>query len=345
MNQLRIGVVGAGGIAKSIHLPALSLIPEAQLCAVCDLVSDRAQAAAQAFGIPKAYASYHDMLADEKLDAVYVLVQPDALFRVASDCLIAGKHVFMEKPMGITYYQAQALKEQAAQSSRLLHVGFNRRYIPLVEQVVAKMRELTTIHHVEGRFYKNSTPVFYGGCASAFMCDVIHVIDLLCHLAKSETAPASIVRAATLESVHPQTGVAEAWYSSMEFASGMTGCVRSHYRTGGRVHEFELHGDGASAYINLGFGGAACTAKILYGGGEGFSLSSSGVAQTQVLEFDGLAIAESNRYEVYYGYHAEDRIFVLAALENPTGGDPQRAAQDCASMLAAEKLMAARVTA
>jgi len=46
------------------------------------------------------------MMRDMPLDAVFVLVQPDVLFRVASDSLLAGKHVFMEKPMGITLFQA-----------------------------------------------------------------------------------------------------------------------------------------------------------------------------------------------------------------------------------------------
>ena len=81
------------------------------------------------------------MLKQEKLDAVFVLTQPDMLFRPARDCLQAGLPVYMEKPMGITLFQANTLRRLADEKDRLLHVGFNRRTIPLVEIGRASCRE------------------------------------------------------------------------------------------------------------------------------------------------------------------------------------------------------------
>ncbi|MDR2375680.1 MAG: Gfo/Idh/MocA family oxidoreductase [Treponema sp.] len=345
MAKLNIGVVGAGGIAQGIHLPVLKTIPEVQICAVCDLIAERAQEAAGKFGIPKTYSSYHDMLRQGGLDAVYVLVPPDGLFRVASDALRAGKHVFMEKPMGTSLFQAKTLKELAATRARVLHVGFNRRFIPLVTEMAATMRKICPITHVEGRFYKNSSPAFYGGCASAFVCDVIHVIDLLRHLAAGDSGVSPrALRASTLEQVNPETNTGEAWYSALAFDNGVSAVVRANYRTGGRVHQFELHGPGASAYIDLGFGGPFCGGKILRTlepGGQ--SLSAAGAGEQEVLEFDGLALAGSDKYEVYYGYDAEDRRFVETVLANPAGTDPARAEEDCASMELVEQLLASRV--
>lgn len=343
MAKLKIGVIGAGGIAQGIHLPALKAIPEADLAVVCDLVAERAKEAAAKFGIPKTCVSYHEML--REVDAVYVLVPPDGLFRAAYDALCAGKHVFMEKPMGISLFQAKTLKELAALQSRVLHVGFNRRYIPLVTAMAAKMREFGPITHVEGRFYKNSSPAFYGGCAGAFVCDVIHVIDLVRRLAAGDSGVSPrALRTSTLESVNPETNIGEAWYSSLAFDNGVTALVRANYRTGGRVHQFELHGPGASAYIDLGFGGPFCGGKILHTvtpGGQ--SLSAAGSGEQETLEFDGRALAGSDRYEVYYGYYAEDRHFVETVLANPAGTDPARTAEDCASMELVEQLLASRV--
>jgi predicted dehydrogenase len=345
MARLKIGVIGAGGIARGVHLPALRAIPEADLRAVCDLRADRAKEAALQFGIPKTYLSYHDLLREGGIDAVYVLVPPDGLFRVAADALLAGKHVFMEKPMGISVFQARTLKETAAAQGRVLHVGFNRRFIPLVQAVAAKMREFCPLSHVEGRFYKNSSPAFYGGCAGAFICDVIHVIDLVRHLAAGDSGPSPrAIRASTLESSNPDTGIGEAWYSTLAFDRGPSALIRANYRSGGRVHQFELHGPGASAYIDLGFGGPSCGGKILrtlVPGGQ--SLSSAGAGEQEILEFDGLALAGSEKYEVYYGYYAEDRCFVETVLANPAGTDPARAEEDCASMELAEQLLAARL--
>jgi predicted dehydrogenase len=344
MKKLPLGIIGAGGIAGGIHLPALAAIPEAELRAVCDLRSERAEEAAKRFGIGKTYVSYHDMLRDGELEGVFVLVPPDGLFRAAADALLAGKHVFMEKPMGISAFQARSLRDLAAREKRVLHTGFNRRFIPLVGEITRKFLELAPLTHVEGRFYKNSSPSFYGGCAGSFICDVIHVIDLVRHIAAGGPGKLSpAVRAATLERKNPETGLAEAWFSSMEFANGVSALVRADYRTGGRVHQFELHGPGASAYIDLGFGGAGCSGRILASGGKGtHSISAAGGEAPGLLEFDGPAIAGSAAYEVYYGYAAGDRCFIKAALDNP-GGDPSRTGEDAATMELAEQLLAARI--
>jgi predicted dehydrogenase len=354
--RLGVGVIGAGGIANSVHLPSLAALDEVEVRTICDYFPGRAQSAAKTFGIPGVYTSYHEMLRDAALDAVFVLVPPDGLFRTASDCLLAGKHVFMEKPMGITSYQARTLRDLAAAQKRVLHVGYNRRYIPLVVEIFSRMRELTVINHIEGRFYKNSSPAFYGGCASAFTCDVIHVIDLVRYLAaesKTKTASAGatgaaakgagLIKGCTIEEKNPDTGVPEAWYSAFEFEGGVSGVVRANYRTGGRVHQFELHGEGASAYIDLGFGGAGCSGKILHTivpGGQ--SLSAAGAGEQEIIEFDGPALAGSDKYEVYYGYSLEDQLFARTVLSNPAGTDKKRAAGDCASMELVEALLTAR---
>ena len=83
MKKVKVGVIGAGGLACGIHLPILASLEEAQLVALCDWDEPRAREACRRFSIPKAYVSYLDMLKQEKLDAVFVLTQPDMLFRPA----------------------------------------------------------------------------------------------------------------------------------------------------------------------------------------------------------------------------------------------------------------------
>jgi predicted dehydrogenase len=103
---LRLAVIGAGGIAQGIHLLALRCLGDlGAVVAVCDVVEDRARKAATALGIPSVYGLYPEMLQRETLDAVFVLTEPDRLFRPALECLAAGKHVFMEKPPGVRTMQ------------------------------------------------------------------------------------------------------------------------------------------------------------------------------------------------------------------------------------------------
>jgi predicted dehydrogenase len=344
MKECRIGVIGIGDIANTTHLPVLSSFPDVEIPAVCDLIPERLEKVKQAYGVPRGYISYSEMLRNEKLDAVYVLTQPDVSFRTVRDCLLAGKHVFMDKPMGISVLQARGLKGLAAEKKRILHVGFNRRFIPLMREIIKVFCSFTEIRHVEVCYYKNDSPVYYGGMLSAFISDGLHAVDLVRHLAAGGTQiSVRPVKAATLEIVNPDTKTAEAWYSTILFDNGVSGLVRSNYSTGGRICLAELHGKGASAYIDLGFGGINCRGKILHttGAAQG-GMKNLGSGQ-EVIEFDGISLAGSDRFEIFYGYEAEDRCFVQTVLENPPDADMARTALDCASMELAEQLLEARI--
>lgn len=305
--KLRVGVIGAGGIARSVHLPSLSDIEGCELSWICDLSPDKAHGAAEQWGVPVHGTSYGELLENHRPDAVFVLVQPDLTFRIAQDCLRAGCHVFTEKPLGITLFQAETLARTARERNVQCQVGLNRRFIPLIREVAARMRALGPIHQVDGWFYKNGDAAFYDGCASAFTCDAIHTIDLVRHLAGAEAA-----RTAMLSARYGDSPVDNAWNALIAFENGVTGVVHSNYATGGRVHGFALHGSAASAYINIGFGAEACSARILHHVTGTFSLASNGAGEQHIEELDGRALAGSDQYYRYYGYHAEDQSFIDA---------------------------------
>jgi predicted dehydrogenase len=335
---MRIGIIGTGGIAKGIHLPVLSRITDVELVACCDLQEDRLTQVQETFKIARKYTSYYDMFARETLDAVYVLTQPDILFRVARDCLCASLPVFMEKPMGITLLQAQTLRDLSLSQNTPLHVGFNRRHIPLVREALTRVREHTEITQAEGRFYKNTSPAFYQGCSDAFWCDVIHCADLVRYAAGSDGA---VRQAATLETAD-ETGTPNAWQSIMQFSNNVVGVVRSHYAAGGRVHAFEFHGRGASAFVHLGGAGRACKATLLFGAGGKQSLSAMGADKAEhIVELDGKEIAGSDRYEDYYGYKAQTEFFLDAVRRG--GADPARLAEDFGAMRLIESLKNAKL--
>lgn len=306
---IRTTVIGAGGIANAVHLPSLRAIPGCELCAVCDVNTERARAAAERFSIPAAYTSYADMLAAEKPDAAFVLVQPDQAFRIILDCIRKGVAVFAEKPPGVTLFQAEALAREAAAAGVPCQIGFNRRFIPLIAQVRDAMKDSGDIVQVDGWFFKHSDAVFYDGSISAFECDTVHVIDLVRILAGGRPAKAALLPAA-----YGESPAENAWNALISFDNGVTGTIRGNYETGGRVHGFSLHARRASAYVNLGFGGEACDARVLYSGKAMFSMGSQGSAEPNVLYIDG----KIGGYHEYYGYYAQDEAFITALQ---TGGD------------------------
>ena len=304
-SPLKIGVIGCGGIARSVHLPSLSDLPDAEVVALCDLIEERATKQAERFGIPRTYTLLREMFEQEELDAVFALVEPSNLFHVVISCLEAGLPTFMEKPPGISPDQARALQRAAEGAGRILQVGFNRRHIPLVKQVVGRIREMTTINHVSGRFMKFGTAAFDKGGVSALRSDTIHAVDLVRWMADGTPEAAATVEA-QIDDVVPN-----AWSSVIRFDNGVTGVLRASYQAGGRSHTFEAHGSGASAFINLGLGGADCEARVLVAKGKaGYSLAASGAAELGRTTIDGKELAGSDQFYRYYGFYQEDEHFL-----------------------------------
>lgn len=336
-SEVRVGVIGAGGIARSVHLPSLAEMKDVKVAAICDLIADRAAALAKEFTIPRTYVSYHEMLAKESLDAVYVLVEPANLFHVTWHAVEAGAPVFMEKPPGLTSMQAGSLAKKAAEKKAILQVGFNRRHIPVVKRALEIVRERTRINEVEGTFFKFGSGSFDRGSVSAFISDTIHAVDLVRWMAGGKPVAASMVEAAYDEDVP------NAWNGIIRFDNGVTGVLKANYRTGGRVHRFEAHGPGVSAYIDVGMGEQiACSAAILtHEGAVRYSLAAAGAAQEAVARLDGAELAGSTAFHRLYGYYQEDRLFIDSVLGKGKGTPD--IAEAALSMELAEMLLAGRI--
>ncbi len=332
---IRIGVIGAGGIARGVHLPSLTELPGAEVVAICDIIEERATQQASRFHIPRTYTLYHEMLKKEKLDAAFVLVEPSNLFHIVVSCLEAGLHTFMEKPAGVTSFQAESLLRASQAAGRILQVGFNRRHIPLVKHVAEIMRKATKVTQVEGRFMKFGTAAFDKGGLSAFESDTVHAIDLVRWLAGGTPVSAATVRS-QVEDVVPN-----AWNSVVRFDNGVVATIRANYQTGGRTHTFEMHGPGASAFINLGLGGDDCEAQVLTTGAKGgYSRAAAGTANFGLERIDGKALAGSKDFHRHYGYFQEDEHFLECVR---TGVEPETSIADTVKTWALVDLLASRV--
>ena len=324
--QANIGIIGAGGIARNVHLPSLSELDEANVVAICDLRLEKAQEMAAKYNIPHVYWDMYEMIEKEDLDCIFVLVEPDRLFRAAADCLKAGIPVLMEKPAGITSHQTNSLTRISREKGVTCAVAMNRRHIPLVQEVKRIMNELTPITEVDGSFLKCTDLSTAWDYMSAYDSDGIHALDLVRYLAGSE-----VVKCSTVTGRFSGCPVDNAWASVMQFENGVTGTMRSNYQAGARIHQFEMHGPKASAFINIGLGGAECEAVILTTeGGSMYSLAASGVGGTDRIVIDGKKLAGSEAFHAYYGYKQEDADFIHAIL---TGSKPLCTIEDAAKSM------------
>ena len=328
----RVGIIGAGGIARNVHLPSLNEIENAKVVAICDLRLEKAKEMAEKYNIPSVYWDMYEMMEKEELDCIFVLVEPDRLFRTAMDVLKNHIPVIMEKPAGISSFQSYSLARIAKENNTMCAVAMNRRHVPVVQYVMKRIRELTPITQVDGVFMKSTDLAHAWEYASAFDCDGVHALDLVRYLAGAE-----VEKCATVIGRFSDCPVDNAWSSVMKFENGITGTLKSSYQAGARVHTFEMHGPNASAFINLGMGGDECEATIIHTeGGSMYSLAAAGVGGTKVEKIDGRELAGSNNFYAFYGYKQEDQNFINAVLE---GTEPLCTIEDAAhSMELIEKL-------
>ena len=110
MRKMRIGFVGVGAIS-GIYLENLTkrFNDELEIIGVCDLIRERAENAVKKYNIPKLYKDMHELFADPEVDIVLNITRPDEHFEVTKAALLAGKHVYSEKPLASTLEGAKEL--------------------------------------------------------------------------------------------------------------------------------------------------------------------------------------------------------------------------------------------
>ena len=128
--QLRIGILGCGPIAQFAHFDACAKARNTELYAICD-VADDLRARMEAVWAPAvAYGDYDQMLADPQVEAIVVAVADQYHVPLCLKAIEAGKHVLVEKPLGVNLEECEALKSGVGSSGLILQVGNNRRFDP-----------------------------------------------------------------------------------------------------------------------------------------------------------------------------------------------------------------------
>jgi predicted dehydrogenase len=152
MSKVRWGVLSTAKIGTEKVLPAMQRGEYCEIAAIASRSLETARAAAARLGIPKAYGSYEELLADPEIDAIYNPMPNHLHVPWSIKALESGKHVLCEKPIALTAAEAQTLAEAARQHPRLkVMEAFMYRHHPQwrrARQLVAEgqIGELRTIH-------------------------------------------------------------------------------------------------------------------------------------------------------------------------------------------------------
>jgi predicted dehydrogenase len=134
-DTIKVGIIGAGGIAEHAHFPGYQEQTDARVIAFADVVPGRARALADKLGVEKAYDSFEELLLDPEIDAVSITAVNAMHATIAMAALEAGKHVFCEKPPATSAAEARRMKGTAERTGQTLYFCLNNRFRPEVVQL------------------------------------------------------------------------------------------------------------------------------------------------------------------------------------------------------------------
>lgn len=159
MSALRLGIVGAGAIAR---LSCREIVghPDAQIVAAADPNLDRLDELRQAFAIPRTYTDPAALFADPAVDAVYIAVPNQLHAPLARAALAAGKHTLLDKPFALSLAEAETVVAAARASGRQFMVGMNQRFGRGAQKLRARVAsgELGEVYHVKA-FWRRRTGI------------------------------------------------------------------------------------------------------------------------------------------------------------------------------------------
>jgi predicted dehydrogenase len=193
-DRIRVGMVGVTpnrGFASIAHMPALQALPEFEVVALCTTRQESADAAAQHYGVPLAFADAAKLAQHPDVDLVTVCVKVPDHFAPVMAAIEAGKHVYSEWPLGRDTAEATRMRD-AAQRAGVRHaVGLQGRVSPSINYVkeliadgyVGKPLSATLFVNAAGwgatldRAYQASL----ANGANLMTITGGHNLDLLCH--------------------------------------------------------------------------------------------------------------------------------------------------------------------
>ncbi|KUL24319.1 Gfo/Idh/MocA family protein [Streptomyces regalis] len=164
VDSLGVAVIGFGWMGR-VHTQAYTRVPHhypqlplrPQLVTVAEDVPGRAEEAAAQFGFASTTRDWREVAADPRVRAVSITA-PNFLHREIGVAMAeAGKHIWIEKPVGLTVTDAQAVADAVAKAGVQGAVGFNYRNAPAVEAAreLIAVGEIGTVTHVRVRLFSD----------------------------------------------------------------------------------------------------------------------------------------------------------------------------------------------
>jgi predicted dehydrogenase len=201
VGRVRAGFIGAGNYASSMLLPHLAERDDVELTKVVTTSALSGANARRKFGFAEASTDVDELLADSSIDAIFVVTRHSSHADLTRRALLAGKAVFVEKPLALSEAEVGKVLSAIAESGNdRLQVGFNRRFAPLLHE--AKEQFGKRIGPASVRYLVNAGRLEHGSWynqadteGSRFAGEGGHFIDTVSWLLDAD--PTSVYASAT----------------------------------------------------------------------------------------------------------------------------------------------------
>ena len=291
--KIRLALIGAGGMANSVHYPSLVKFPDVEMAGLCDLAEEKLKTTAEKFHIEKTFTDYKKMLDEIEPDAVYLLMPPHHLFDLVIESLNRKLNVFIEKPPGITTEQTKNMARLAEKNNCLTMVGFQRRFCPVIVEARKRVEERSPIIQCAARFMKNYfAGPYYDGASDILTCDAIHSVDNLRWMGGEVKKIVSSVK--NLYAKYDNV-----FNALFEFENGAVGMLLTNWVVGKRIFTVEMHSKGISAFAEPD------DKAVIYKDNE----EKGEILLTQ-------EVAKSKEMYKYAGFFSENRHFIDCLKED-----------------------------
>lgn len=275
MKKIKWGVIGCGGIADRRTIPGLVLADNAELVAVMDINMELAKKVGEKYNVSAVYDNIDDLLSNDEVEVVYIAT-PVFLHKEQSiAALKAGKHVLVEKPVGLTVAEGNEIAELAKSKNLKVSVGLMMRYHTYHQQIkelissgkigdIVSMRAQFTCWFPESdKAWSQSKKMSGGG---SLMDLGVHCIDLLLYLSSLKACIVS--------------GMCETMTFSYEVEDSASVLIKME--------------NGAKAYVDVNFNipDDASESRLEFFGTRGSIIANGTMAQEEV---GTVKVTESNQ--------------------------------------------------
>lgn len=155
MTKLCAAVAGLGFIGPT-HVGSLRRLG-VEVAGVLASSPEKGRAAAQALGVPRAYGSFDELIADAKVDIVHICTPNHLHYSMATAALRAGKHVICEKPLAMDSRESSEMVRLAHETGLVAAANYNLRYYPLCHEARARVQagEIGQVRVIHGGYLQD----------------------------------------------------------------------------------------------------------------------------------------------------------------------------------------------